>query len=464
MNRAIEEYRQRVVEGPLIPTLLRLGVPPLLSQLVGVAYNVLNSLWLSWYSEVAVAVPRQVRSVEFLFSALTSVLSTAGTAVISQLVGAGRFAEVRREVSRLFTASLGVGIAAACAYFSLRPLIFKHVVATPPEIYGDVMGYTAVSALNVALATVTASLTTALSAIGETRLPSLVNLLGMLLNTALDPIFVLGIGPVPRLGPVGSALTDTIGLLTSLSLLLYLFNSRFRELRPRLTADFDAPWAWLVLRIGGPAGLTTALNSTAFMLQQRLVNEFGVGVATAYSIGFVVIDLANAALWGLTGSISIIVGQLIGAGELRRAKASALKGSLFISSIVALSSAAMYEVREPIVRAFASSPAVVAEAVRFLDTILLGLPFFALFMCGFSAARGAGRTVDATVLSFIRIWVLRLGLSYLLALPMGWGPLGIWVGMMVSNVAGGLIMAGWLLLADWARPAIGDPARGPQER
>lgn len=450
----LEGYRQRVIRGPLIPTLLRLGAPPMLSQLINLAYSILNSLWLSFFGEGAIAVPRQVFPVQFFFMALSGALGTASTSIVSQSVGAKMYGEVKREVSRFFTSALLVGVLSSAALFALRSVIFSHIVSTPAEIYDYVMSYTAIASLNMLLSSITMTLATALSSIGETKLPSFINFLGVAVNTVLDPLLILGIGPFPRMGPVGSALTDTVGIATSLTLLHLLFNRRFSEIKPRLTKDFDAAWVKLVARIGGPVAVMSMLNSSAFMMQLRLVNAFGVEVAAAYSIGFLVLDIADTAMWGLSGSIAIIVGQLLGAGELKRARSSAVKASLFIASIVAASSAAMYFVREHVVRVFTSNPVVIEESVRFLDTILVGLPFFAFFMCGFSAARGAGRTLAVTTINIGRLWLVRVGLSYLLAFPAGWGPLGVWTGIMLSNVVGGLLMAAWLTLTNWAKPVI----------
>ncbi|MCD6469420.1 MATE family efflux transporter, partial [Candidatus Bathyarchaeota archaeon] len=66
---SLGKYRDKIVDGPIIRTLLWLGVPPLISQLAFVAYNVADSYWLSLYSEIAVAIPRQIWPVMMLFNA-----------------------------------------------------------------------------------------------------------------------------------------------------------------------------------------------------------------------------------------------------------------------------------------------------------------------------------------------------------------------------------------------------------
>lgn len=457
MSRSrLDEYRESVLKGSVIASLLRLGAPPMVAQLASVSYSVLNSLWLTLYSEVAIAVPRQVFPVTFAFTALVNMLTTAGTSLVSQYVGARMYSSVKAEASRLLTAALLFGSASAAAFYTLRPLIFGGLIASPPEILDEVMRYTAVSAANMVLSSVSSMLSVVVTSVGETRLTSAINIAAVAVNAALDPVFILGLGPVPRMGAMGSALTDTIGLAISSTSLFLLIRRRIPEVTPVPTLSFTARWLATVAKIGGPISLTMLTNSLAFMAQVRMVNEFGVNVAAAYSIGFIVLDIVDAAMWGLSGSIAIIVGQCLGAGELKRAKEAAIKGSLFIASLVALGALAIYPVKENVVRVFTSNPVVVKHSLEFLDTILLGLPFFALFIAGNSAARGAGRTLVPTAIGLARLWLVRIGLSYVLAFTLGWGPAGIWLGIMLSNVAGGIPVLAWLALADWAKPVIND--------
>ena len=72
----ISRYRDKIIEGPIIRTIFWLGTPPLVNQLVVVAYNVADTYWLSVYSEQAVAVPRQMWPILMLFQALANAITT----------------------------------------------------------------------------------------------------------------------------------------------------------------------------------------------------------------------------------------------------------------------------------------------------------------------------------------------------------------------------------------------------
>jgi len=460
----LDSYRERILNGPVLRTLLWLGLPPMVVQLVHVAYGVADSLWLSMYDEKAIAVPRQVFPVLMLFSAAVNALSAAGSAVLSQLVGARAYDVVRVEASRFFTASLALGVSLSTAFFLLRPLIFQHVVMTPREIFDYVMLYSAVMSLDSALMAAVTPLSTLLNSFGETRAPSAINVLALTVNIVLDPFLVLGIGPFPRLGVVGASATDVLGKVITLLGYHLLLRRRFGWLKLGFDLSFTAEWVRLVLGISSPVFVMMSTNSLAFMLQQRIVNMLGVVVATAYSIGFVVLDIADGMLWGLLGAISTMVGQSLGAGDARRAREVALKASAFIAAAVAAGAAFVYVFRVQLVRVFASSPEVVEESVRFLETILVGLPFFAIFMAGNSAGRGSGHTLVPTVIGMVRLWLIRVAGSYLLAIQLGMGSLGVWLAIMASNIIGGGLMLAWIAKGDWARPVVSKVVKGSGAR
>ncbi|MCI4409921.1 MAG: hypothetical protein JHC26_12580 [Thermofilum sp.] len=158
----------------------------MVAQLVNVMYRVLNSFWLVLYDQLTVAVPRQVFPVQMLFGALNSLVSTAGAAFVSQYMGAGMYREVKRESSRILTASLIIGVSVATLFLALRDYIFTYIVATPPEIRDEFMRYTLVSEFNIILSSISMSLSLIVNSIGETRLPSLINIASVTVNTVLD--------------------------------------------------------------------------------------------------------------------------------------------------------------------------------------------------------------------------------------------------------------------------------------
>ncbi|MEM3616585.1 MAG: MATE family efflux transporter [Candidatus Bathyarchaeia archaeon] len=452
--RGISKYRDKIIDGPIIRTIFWLGTPPLLNQLVVVAYNVADTYWLSSYSEQAVAVPRQVWPILMLFQALANAINTASLSVISQYVGGKAYREASTSASRFFTLSFISGGALSILLLALRNSIFTVVVSTPTEIFEDVMKYSGVIAFDVFFNYIALTYTTILQSVGDTRRPAIVNVVSVAINIALDPFFVLGIGPFPRLGVVGAALTDVMGKIISITALTYILRKYYPELHIRPTKEIDASWARLVLRIGLPILTLGLTNGFAFLMQLKLVNMLGIITATAFSIGFIMMEIVDAALWGLSGAPAIMVGQSLGAGNSKRAREVAFKAALLICALMIISAAIIYPIRRNLVEVFANDPSTINETDIFLQTMLPTLPFFGLFAVCLSVGRGSGHTTFPTGLGIMRLWGIRIATGYFMTFTLNMGSIGVWLAIAISNIIGGIIAILWIKYGSWVKAVI----------
>ncbi len=450
----IGKYRDKIINGPVVSTFLWLGVPPLLNQLVLIAYNVADTYWLSCYNELCVSVPRQVFPVIMLFQALVMATNAACLSIVSQYVGAKAYKNASIEASRFFTTACFSGVALNIMLLALREQIFSWLIFTPPEIFDDVMAFSAVTAFDVLFMSLAFTLTTLLQSVGDTRRPAIINIVAVAINVALDPFLVLGVWPFPRLGVVGAALTDVMGKILSIAGQIYILRKSYPMLRLRFTSDLSFEWAKLVLRIGLPVLSFGTMNGVAFILQQRLVNMLGIIVATAFSIGFVVIQIVDGMLFGLCQATAIMVGQSLGAANPKRAREVAFKTTAIVFILVALGAAIVYPLRWLIVSIFASNLTIIEETQRFLHVVLPLLPFFGICINVMSIGRGSGHTTIPTTIEIVRIWTIRIALGYFSAFTLGMGSMGIWIPFSLSNAIGGIALVIWAKYGKWDKAVI----------
>jgi putative MATE family efflux protein len=453
-GRGISKYRDKIVSGPIVRTIFWLGLPPLANQLVVVAYNVADAYWLSSYSEVTVAVPRQMWPVLMLFQALAMALTTASLGIVSQYIGGRAYKKASQEASRFFTTAFVAGAILSLSLFMLRGSIFTWIVSTPPEIYEDVMRYSGVIAFDVFFNYLALTYTTLLQGVGDTRRPAIINVVSVGINIVLDPFFVLGLGPFPRLGVLGAALTDVLGKIISIAALTYILRRNYPELKIRLTRKIDGEWVRLVLRVGLPILTLGLMNGFAFLVQLRLVNMLGITVATAFSIGFVIMDIVDAALWGLSGAPAIMIGQSLGAQDRERARDVAFKAALLIFTLMVLGACVLYPIRVALADVFVDDPNTLIETALFLQILLPTLPFFGLFVNAISTGRGSGHTMFPTAIGLVRLWGMRLAVGYLLAFAFSLGSSGIWLAISLSNVVGGSVAILWIRYGNWAQAIV----------
>ena len=100
----------------------------------------------------------------------------------------------------------------------------------------------------------------------------------------------------------------------------------------------------------------------------------------------------------------------------------------------------------------------IREGARFIELFAAGMPFLSAFFAAQAIYRGAGHNVPGMVLGIIRLWVLRIPLSWAFAFLLQMGSDGVWLGMSLSNVVSGLASLAWLSTRSWQRSVI-DPAQ-----
>jgi putative MATE family efflux protein len=392
-----------------------------------------------------------------LFQALVMATNAACLSIVSQYVGAKAYRNASVEASRFFTAACFSGIALNIILLTLREQIFSWVIFTPREIFDDVMAFSAVTAFDVLFMSIAFTFTTLLQSVGDTRRPAIINIVAVAINVALDPFLVLGVGPFPRLGVVGAALTDVMGKILSIAGQIYILRKSYPMLRLRFTRDLSFEWAKLVLRIGLPVLSFGTMNGVAFILQQRLINMLGIIVATAFSIGFVVIQIVDGVLFGLCQATAIMVGQSLGASNPKRAREVAFKTTAIVFILVALGAAIVYPLGWSIVSIFASDLSIIEETQKFLHVMLPLLPFFGICINVMSIGRGSGHTAIPTTIEIVRIWTIRIALGYFLAFTLEMGSMGIWIPFSLSNAIGGIALAIWAKYGKWDKAVIKTP-------
>ncbi|MEM1897120.1 MAG: MATE family efflux transporter [Ignisphaera sp.] len=456
------KYREAIVSGPIITVFLRLGLPLLFVRLVQDIYGIVDAFWLSRYNQFAMAVPRQVWPAYSLFSSFVMSFASANLAILSQYVGAKMYDNINDVVSKMLSISIASGTISGALFYSSSRYIFKNFVATPNEILDHVLLYSYIMSIDIVLLSLNLTISVLIQSIGDTKTSAFSQMVGALTNVVLDPVLIMGFSYIPPMGTAGAALATVLSKIVSIIILMERLFERYSWIKLRISFSIDKDYLKLALRIATPLLIMNISNTIAFNLQNRLINTFGVIATTAVSIGFIVFDLANTSLWGLTESIAIMVGQNLGANNKKRARKIAITTSLFIFLSVFATSIIVYFVRNNIVSIFITGENVPKDTIemiyneveKFLTITIWTLAFFALTFSAMSVGRGSGHTLMPTVINMIRLWGIRIGMGYILGVVAGLATLGIYIAFALSNIVGGLLSFLWIYRGSWSKPIV----------
>ena len=453
--------RDDILNGPIVRTMIRIGGPAVLSSLLFTLYNLADAFWIGRLPTGSAAVMAGIQvSWPFVWAVISFVAGFGGaavTALVAQNIGAGKPREANLAINQLFTigvvASVVLGVA---AYANISTIL--SWIGTDPDVLAQAEIYLKVIFLGLPTMILPGLMTYAFSATGDTVTPLFVNGTGVLLNVLLDPFLVLGLGGAPQLGIFGAAVATLISQGVTTLVFFTLFVRGHGGLK------LDAPslrlrWRWVrrAGRIGLPAGAGQASVALGYVLVMGIIGRLdnsavalaGYGIADRiFGTLFIVTD-------GLGIGLTTMIGQALGAGLPERARKTLRAGLKTLITIVCAEAFLLWIARRPLVALFIPGQTeVIREGARLIELFAIGMPFLSAFFAADAVYRGAGHTTPMMIVALLRLWVIRIPLSYLLAFPVGWQADGVWLGMSLSNVIGGLVASLLLIGKRWQRSVV----------
>jgi putative MATE family efflux protein len=282
---------------------------------------------------------------------------------------------------------------------------------------------------------------------GDTMTPLKILGFALALNTVLDPLLIMGWGPVPAMGVSGAALATILSRLSGLAIAIYL-------LRPSLSRGSrgrrgpDARMAWRTVRIGAPMAAAGFFFCAVYVVIARITGRFGTEPLAALGIGHRVETLTYLTCVGFGTAAATLVGQNLGAGQPDRA-ASLVRRSLLILTLAQLAyTAVLLLLAHGIVSIFTDDPGVIAHGATYLRIVAISQVFMGMEVLYMSAFGGAGSTMPTLAVD-LPLTGMRIPLAWFLAVAVGLGPTGVWWAISLSTVAKGLALTAWWSRGTW---------------
>ncbi len=453
---ALDERRKRILEEPRIARLiLELSIPLFVSGSLQSLYGVADTFWLSRLGSAALGTPTVSWPYRGILMSIGFGLASSLSALVGQYVGAGDYRRASKSVGTVLGLLLALGAAGSMVLYAYRGL-YLDVTRTPSDVAGLASVYIGVTLAGIPFTYAFLVFNFALGAAGDTRTPMKVSVATTLLNFALDPLMIFGMG----LGVLGAALATLFSNAIAGVYGLYslLSGAHGIHVTPRDLAP-ERGIAALALRVGGPTTMQRLLTTLGFLVMVGIVNGLGTPVIAAYSIGQVILSLDHVIVFPLVRSTGIVVAQSLGAGLIARARSAVLTGLGMLSAAVGGYTLAIIAARDFFISAFTRDPAVASSAERMVLIFGPSVIGFNLLVLATSIASSSGHTLLVSGIGATRLWGLRIPLSYLLAYRLGYGDTGLWLGMAISNYIAGIAALAWLLSFKWAKPIINGGAR-----
>ena len=314
--------RGDLTQGPIGKTLLAFALPTLASSIFQSLNGTVNAIWVGRFlGEGALAATSNANMVMFLLTSFVFGFGMASTILIGQSWGRKDVDQARRIFGTASGALLVASIAIAAAGYFLSTSILS-LLGTPAESAPLAQAYLQVIFLAMPALLLLTVLMMALRGAGDSITPLWFMIVAVALDIGLNPAFILGLGPAPRMGIAGAA---TATLIANYAALLGLIGYIYLKDLPLRLRGAELRYLWCdpaILKTmftkGLPMGLQMIMISLSALVLIGLVNREGVDTTAAFGVALQLWTYVQMPAMALAAAVSAMAAQNIGAGKWDR--------------------------------------------------------------------------------------------------------------------------------------------------
>jgi len=449
------ERQKLFLEGPIGTALVRLAVPIILGNVLQTGYQLTDAFWVGRLGAAAVAAVSVSFPLTFLVIALGSGLAIAGATLSAQYMGAGRQDMVNHVAAQTMLMVAITSALIGIAGYILAPYLLE-LFGVAPDVYRGALGFMRVSFIGIIFVFLYAMFQALMRGVGETRVPLLIVLGTVFLNFALDPLFMFGWGPLPPQGVMGAALATlaTQALAAALGIVVFLRGRHGIQLT---WTDFrpDLSYIKRAFLLGFPGSIELSTRGLGPMLMSFLVASFGTVTLAAYGVGSNILQFVTIPAMGLSMSVSTLVSQNMGAGNVQRAARVATLGAASGFVLLTLVGVLAY-VLAPVFVAFfvPNDPDVITEGASFIRVMCLAWGGIGVQLCIVSAFRASGNMLMSMVIALVTQFVFQFPLAYVLSKHTALDAAGVWWSFPITSIGAAVIAAGWFAQGGWKKTRL----------
>lgn len=424
-------FTNRMIRNLLVPVVLE----QILNSIMGTA----DTMMVSNVGSAALSAVSLVDSINVLLIQAFSALAAGGAIVCAQYIGQRNYEKANmsaRQVLFIITA-ISVVVSAVCLIFQkpLLKLIFGAVdadVMRASEIY---FFFTALSFPFIAAYDSAASIFRAQE---NTKGPMTISMLSNIMNIGGNAVLIW----VFHLGVAGAAISTLVSRIFCAVVVLWQLR---KDRQPVVVKDYlkiRPDWSMIgrILGLGIPSGIENSMFQLGKLAIQSTVSTLGTAAIAAQAMTNILENLNGIAAIGVGVGLMTIVGQCLGAGRKDEAVYYIKKLCVIAEAVIIVSCLIVYILVRPvtILGGMESTSAEMCIHMITWITIVKPVVWTMAFVPGYGL-RAAGDVKFSMITSCCTMWACRFCLCVFLIRVLGFGPMGVWIGMFADWTVRGII-------------------------
>ena len=410
-----------------------LGLPAMLAQLGTIIMEYIDAGMVGRLGSEQAASIGLVATSTWIFGGFCFANASGFSVQVSQLIGSRNYAKAREVMRKGFISVLIFSLILAAIGLAISPFL-PHWLGGEDAICADASAYFAIFCAFLPVMQIAVTACSMLQASGNMKVPSIVEVSACVLDVLLNYLFIYVLGMGVKGAAIGTGLAT---LITHAFALWYLFRKS-----PELNIFQDSS-SWIPDRehlkaafgISGPMWLQNLITRGAYVMSTVIVAPLGTIAIAANSFAITAESFCYMPGYGLSDAATSLVGQSIGAKRKDLARQFAFITTGLAAFMMTVAGILMYIFAPQMMGVLTHDPEVIALGVKVLRIEAFAETLYAVSIIGYGSCVGAGDTMVPMLLNFGSMWIVRIGLAFILTPKIGLA--GYWIAMCIElNVRG----------------------------
>jgi putative MATE family efflux protein len=454
VKEAIFGSRQDFTAISIDRAILLLAVPMVMEMAMESLFGIVDIFWVAHLGADATATVGITEGILMIVMSVAIGLSMGTTAVVARRTGERDRDGAAAAAVQSIVLGVGCALVIFSVFFPLAPRLLGLMGASPGILrVGSLYSRIMLSGSGVIL--MLFLINGIFRGAGDAAVAMRVLWLANFINLCLDPCFIMGLGPFPKLGVTGAAVSTTIGRSAGILYQLYLLRRGTGHMemhRRHLRLNFKVMMN--IVRIAANGVLQFIIATASWVILVRTIQSFGAAATAGYTVAIRIVIFSILPSWGLGSAAATLVGQNLGARQPERAEQAVWRAAFFNMIFLGIVSLLYLMFAPSLVGIFSTDPVVIHYGANCLRIISLCYVLYAYGMVIVQAFNGAGDTRTPSLINLVCFWIVQLPLAWLLGKQLALGPNGVFFAMLTTEVLLALIAIAVFRRGTWKRKVV----------
>ena len=439
--------------GNIPKQLLWFSLPFMASNALQVLYSTIDMVFVGKYVGTAGISAVAQSSLIVNFATMVCLgFSNAGQVLVAQALGAKKKEEMNDIIGTLFSMILSLGLILSVIILVAKTWILD-VMNIPKESYQGATEYMIICGAGLVFTAGYNMVSAVLRGMGDSKRPFLFIAIASGVNLVLDYVFT----GLLKWGVAGAAWATIIGQAVSFLFSIYYLYKRKEEFGFDFRLEsfrMKRKYVDMIVDLGTPMAIQSGCINLSMLFVNSMVNNVGVVASATFGVGVRIDDIINKISQGIQYAAMPMVSQNIAAKEQKRAEKVVWWAWIFSMVLTVIFVSLYIFFGKEMFMLFSDDVKVHGMSGIFIQAILWMFPAMAIMRGSNAFIQGIGNAKLGMVLSLLDGVVLRIGLSWLCGIALGWGFYGFVLGYALAPYGCGIPGAIYFLSGKWKKRRV----------